>query len=157
MKTRFHSLPHAAPHLSRSADWATFRALSADITCEGRRTVLLDDFDFGGTIFSPAFGCRCNACLIRNSPDSRSTASQESPRTSPCLKPKSAKSQRTSLGEFFTASNSTETCALVQYEGSFSSTLGWKTIWAFDDNPRTIAVWREGAIPITAVPGWDDT
>ncbi len=30
----------------------------------------------------------------------------------------------------------------------------WTPIWAFDDNPDTIAVWKGADIPVTVVPGW---
>ena len=30
----------------------------------------------------------------------------------------------------------------------------WSPIWAFDDNPSTIKVWRDAGIPVTVVPGW---
>lgn len=30
----------------------------------------------------------------------------------------------------------------------------WAPLWAFDDNPSTIKVWRDAGIPVTVVPGW---
>lgn len=30
----------------------------------------------------------------------------------------------------------------------------WTPLWAFDDNPSTIQVWRDASIPVTVVPGW---
>ena len=32
--------------------------------------------------------------------------------------------------------------------------LSWRPMWAFDDNPSTISVWRNAGIPVTVVPGW---
>lgn len=32
----------------------------------------------------------------------------------------------------------------------------WSPVWAFDDNPSTIAVWVHAGIPVTVVPGWVD-
>lgn len=32
----------------------------------------------------------------------------------------------------------------------------WDVVWAFDDNPSIVALWRDNNIPVTVVPGWKD-
>lgn len=31
----------------------------------------------------------------------------------------------------------------------------WKVVWAVDDNPSIVKLWKEEGIPVTIVEGWE--